>query len=110
MNDKVWGVLGHVLLAACLGVVGQLFRVVVGLKKEYDASKNIQDFQSKFSGQKLLTSLGIAIAIGVIAGVLAGIQNATGTPDTKTLLGFMGAGYSGTDFIEGLMKKALPAS
>jgi hypothetical protein len=106
MDDKVWGVLGHVLLAAFLGVVGQLIRVVVGLKKQSDQG----DLKDRFNAQKLLTSLGIAIAVGAIAGVLAGIQSATSTPDTKALLGFMGAGYSGTDFIEGLMRKALPTS
>jgi len=111
MDDKVWGILGHVLLAAFLGVVGQLVRVVVGLKKEGDlAGATNQTLKQRFDSQQLLTSLGIAVAVGAIAGALAGIQNTTGTPDTRTLLGFIAAGYAGTDFIEGLMKKELPTS
>jgi len=113
MDNHVWAILGHVLLAAFLGVVGQLFRVVVGLKKESDqAGAAKQTLKDRFNSQELLTSLGIAVAVGAIAGVLAGIQNLAGTTDpkelTKVLLGFIAAGYSGTDFIEGFMKSALP--
>jgi hypothetical protein len=109
MNDAVWKVLGNVLLAAFLGAVGQLIRVVAGLKKENDqaAAANVT-LASRFSWQQLLTSMGISIAVGAIAGVLSGLQNANAY-DTKALLTLVGAGYSGTDFIEAFMKKALPS-
>jgi hypothetical protein len=108
MNDAVWKVLGNVLLAAFLGAVGQLIRVVAGLKKENDqASAANETLAARFSWQQLLTSLGISIAVGAIAGVLSGLQ-IVDVHDTKGLLSLVGAGYSGTDFIEAFMKKALP--
>jgi hypothetical protein len=108
MNDEVWRVLGNVILAAFLGVVGQLVRVVAGLKKESDQASAVgQTLSARFSGQELFTSLGIAIAVGAIAGVLAAIQGAD-LHNKATMLGFLGAGYSGTDFIEAFMKKSLP--
>lgn len=108
MNDAVWMVLGNVLLAAFLGVVGQLIRVVAGLKKQSDqADEANQTLAQRFSWQRLLVSLGLSVAVGAIAGVLAGLQNASAY-DVKTLLTFVGAGYSGTDFIEAFAKKALP--
>jgi hypothetical protein len=108
MNDVVWKVLGNVLLAAFLGAVGQLIRVVAGLKKQSDeAVAQRQTLAQRFSWQRLLVSMGLSIAVGAIAGVLAGLQS-TSAYDTKTLLAFVGAGYSGTDFLEAFAKKALP--
>jgi len=111
MND-VWGVLGYVLLAAFLGVVGQLIRVVAGLKKESDQASALgQTLATRFSAQQLWTSLGISVAVGAIAGVLAALQvTDLHKMTTSTLLGFLGAGYSGTDFIEAFMKKSLPGN
>ena len=50
MNDKVWVILGKLLLAVLLGVVGQLARVVVGLMKEND--------QADAANQQLFPLLG----------------------------------------------------
>src|SRR5262249_21629707 len=109
MNDEVWKVLGYMLLAAFLGTIGQLIRVVIGLKKENDEARAAnQPLNARFSAQELLTSLAIAVAVGAIAGVLTGLQSTNHLPGTKELLAFVGAGYSGTDFIEGFMSKALP--
>lgn len=100
--------LGNLLLGAFLGVVGQLIRVVVGLKKENDqANAANQTLRQRFNAQELWTSLGIAIAVGAIAGVLSAVTTQDFT-NSKTLLALIGAGYSGTDFIEGFMKRALP--
>jgi hypothetical protein len=114
MNNNVWDVLGRLLLAALLGVVGQLVRVVVGLKKENDkagissqAGATNQTFKDRFSSQELFTSLGIAVIVGAVAGILSALTSMD-FQNPKTLLALMGAGYSGTDFIEGFMKKALP--
>jgi hypothetical protein len=108
MNDEVWRVFGNVLFAAFLGVVGQLVRVVAGLKKESDqASATGQTLAARFNSQELFTSLGIAVAVGTIAGVLSALQ-ATAPINKATMLADLGAGYSGTDFIEAFMKKTLP--
>jgi uncharacterized membrane protein YeaQ/YmgE (transglycosylase-associated protein family) len=108
MNNQVWNVLGTVLLSAFLGIVGQLIRVVAGLKKESDqASAAGQTFASRFSTQQLVTSLLLSLAIGAIAGLLAGIQ-VVNICDTKGILALVSAGYGGTDFIEAFMKRSLP--
>jgi len=110
MNDQVWTVLGNVLLGAFLGVVGQLIRVVAGLKKQGDlADAAQQTLSQRFNAQQLFTSLGIAVAVGAIAGVISAIQ-ATDIHSKAAMLAVLGAGYSGTDFIEAFMTKALPAS
>jgi hypothetical protein len=108
MNDEVWKLLGNVLLAAFLGAAGQLIRVVAGLKKESDkAAAANQTLAANFRAPELLVSLGIAVAVGAIAGVLSAIQGGD-IHNKAAMLALLGAGYSGTDFIEAFMKKALP--
>jgi hypothetical protein len=109
MHCDVWSVLGTLLLAAFLGIVGQLIRIVAGLKKESDRAKAAnQPFGERFSAPQLWISLGISLAVGAIAGVLSALQ-ATDIQSSKgAMLALIGAGYSGTDFIEAFMKKALP--
>src|SRR5258707_148941 len=107
----VWTVLGRLLLAAFLGGVGQLIRVVVGLKKESDAaSASGKKLSDNFKAQELFVSLGIAILVGSIAGILSAVTTDTTAYDSKTLTALIGVGYAGTDFIEGFMKKALPTA
>jgi len=102
----VWTTLGKLLLAALLGVVGQLVRVVVGLKKESDqATATSQSLKQRFDARELGTSLAIAVVVGAVAGILSAIATADITAP-KAMLALMGAGYSGTDFIEGFMRKA----
>jgi len=102
----VWTALGKLLLAALLGVTGQMVRVVVGLKKENDQATPNQPLKARFNAQELWTSLGIAVAVGAVAGIVSSISTADIT-STKAMLALMGAGYSGTDFIEGIMTKAM---
>lgn len=100
-----WPVLGRLLLAALLGVVGQLFRVVVGLKKEGDqAAADKKTLTQNFSAQELLVSLALAVAVGAVAGILSAIAT-TDITTSKAMLALIGAGYSGTDFIEGVFMK-----
>jgi hypothetical protein len=108
MSNQIWNVLGTFLLSSFLGIVGQLIRVVAGLKKENDqASDAGETLASRFSTQQLVTSLLISLTIGGIAGVLAWIQ-VGGIHDTNGILALIGAGYAGTDFIEAFMKRSLP--
>ena len=90
------------ILGGILGVCGQVMRVVIGLKKIYFGDKPMKEV---FEGRTLGTSL----LIGFVAGVLAIIGVTKGT-DASTLsreiiIAIIGAGYSGTDFIEGLIKR-----
>ena len=106
MHLNSWDILGNLLLAAFLGAVGQLIRIVAGLKKASDeASAENQTLRSTFDGKRLLVSLGISVAIGALAGLLAAFQ-ATNPWDKSVLLSLLGAGYAGSDFIEAFMKRA----
>jgi hypothetical protein len=110
MHPNSWDILGNLLLAAFLGAVGQLIRIVAGLKKASDeASANDQTLRSNFDGKRLLVSLGISVAVGALAGLLAAFQAATPW-DKSVLLSLLGAGYAGSDFIEAFMKRASGSS
>ena len=101
----------QLLLGGMLGMLGQGMRVIVGLKKVHD--KALQDrveFAVVFSGAALLTSL----LIGFVAGDLAMIsatelcKACTAEECKKLVIPLLAAGYAGTDFIEGFIKKYLP--
>ncbi|MBX2894834.1 MAG: hypothetical protein KF763_05310 [Cyclobacteriaceae bacterium] len=88
-----------ILLGGIVGTVGQLLRVIVGLKKAADANVETDYRRTTFS-------LVMAFAIGGVAGVLAAINmTSVETIDKSTLLAFLTAGYAGTDFIEGFISK-----
>ena len=107
MHPNGWDILGNLLLAAFLGAVGQLIRIVAGLKKASDrADAADQTLRSTFNPQRLLVSLGISVAVGAIAGVLASFQLSDISQNKSALLALLSAGYSGSDFIEAFMKRA----
>jgi hypothetical protein len=60
------------------------------------------------------SALGISLLIGFIAGALAmiGISESfeAAKPSKELIVTLLGAGYAGTDFIEGFIKKYMPAS
>ena len=99
------------ILGGILGMLGQGIRVVIGLKKTNDlAAQEGKKFSDLFQGN----TLGISLLIGFIAGALAMI-GVTGSmevknPSKELIVTILGAGYAGTDFIEGFIKKSLPGS
>jgi hypothetical protein len=95
-----------ILLGAILGMVGQGIRVVVGIKKVGDeAVKTGQDQKDLIQTKQLALSLFIAFAIGAIAGVLAAVTSTELSFSKTTIIAFIAAGYAGTDFIEGFIRK-----
>ena len=97
------------LLGGLLGMLGQGIRIIVGLKKLNDeASVEGANFSSTFQGSRL----GLSLLIGFIAGGLAviGFAQTPGlkTPSRELIVTLLGAGYAGTDFIEGFIQKYLP--
>ncbi len=87
-----------ILLGGIVGTVGQLLRVIIGLKKAADTNQ-ATDYR------RTVLSLVLAFAIGGVAGVLAAINMTEVTIDKSTLMAFLTAGYAGTDFIEGFISK-----
>lgn len=99
------------IFGGMLGMIGQGIRMMMGLKKANDeASAKGEKFQDTFeSGRLMLTLL-----IGFIAGALA-VISLYGTIDmtaisNENVVTIIGAGYAGTDFIEGFVRKSLPAT
>ena len=97
------------LLGGMLGVIGQGIRVVIGLKKlNQEASLEGKPFSELFQG----SALSISLLIGFVAGALAIIGITDGNEATKPskelIVTILGAGYAGTDFIEGFINKYLP--
>ncbi len=98
----------YIALGGLLGVLGQGIRVIPGLKKLKDrAIEESVSFAQLFETSTLVLSL----FIGFIAGALASLAlvEPSKLPTREVLLGFMAAGYAGTDFIEGFVKKYLPS-
>jgi uncharacterized membrane protein YeaQ/YmgE (transglycosylase-associated protein family) len=103
--------LAYIVLGAVLGMVGQGIRVVVGIKKELDQAAPGTPWSTWFQPGQLATTVVISMVVGAIAGVLAVVSAPTfGTTITRRfMVGIIGAGYSGTDFIEGIMTTATAA-
>jgi H+/Cl- antiporter ClcA len=103
-------ILSVILLGALLGIVGQMVRVLVGLKKLKDASETKADFDDQFDLKKLVLSLLYASIIGLVAGVLMAVDSLDKVWDRSTILAVIAAGYAGVDFIEGFLGKNLPSA
>ena len=101
-QDWIW----LICLGGLAGALGQVARIVVGLKKANEAAANAgTKLKEAFETNRLV----ISFVIGATAGALAAIAV---KPDlakvgTETVIALAGAGYSGADFIEGLMTTQL---
>ncbi len=115
-------VLINLILCGLLGLIGQGIRVIVGLKKlREEASTAGTDTQGApnaktayndlFDVKKLWLSLFIGFIAGCLAGVVANKTCQIGAGFSREVqLAMVAAGYSGTDFIEGVFKKILPGN
>ncbi|HEY1629967.1 MAG TPA: hypothetical protein VGF56_01565 [Rhizomicrobium sp.] len=97
-----------IVLAGLSGAVGQCARVIIGIKKVNDqASATNQSMGDIIQLPRMVVSL----LIGFVAGVLAVLVLNPGMNgiDAKTILALAAAGYTGADFIEGIMSRYEPA-
>lgn len=79
--------------------------MIIGIKKNYEkAALKGEKTKDWFDPARLLISL----LIGFVAGILAVIYLWDAEINRLFLLSIMAAGYSGTDFIEGIIKKYMP--
>jgi hypothetical protein len=101
-------ILCTLLIGVLLGVGGQIARSAVGLKKEMDKArpKAGDDKWYWFNMQELLVSL----LLGGAAGAFAAVLMMGAAIDNKFLMACIGAGYAGSDFIQGFMHRELPAA
>ena len=98
------------LLGGVLGALGQAIRVVVGLKKLNDAAlREGRSFREVFSASTLAMSLLIGFVAGAL-GVLSLVANLQANIERQQVMLLIGIGYAGADFIEGFVRKNLPAA
>lgn len=100
--------LQYILLGALLGMIGQGARVVVGLKKSMEGAKQGSKGPASRREWFDLSRLLISLVLGAIAGAIAIVVTQEPHIGKGMMLGIMGAGYSGADFIEGFMTKNMP--
>ncbi|MCA1963375.1 MAG: hypothetical protein LDL31_05460 [Prosthecobacter sp.] len=97
----------NLLIGMVLGLIGQAARASVGLKKESDAKGSDTSLRQVFDGSQLMISLLYGAAAGGLAALLLGSDKMKLVGNDQSVwLALVGAGYSGSDFIEGLMTKA----
>ncbi|WP_422075193.1 hypothetical protein [Tranquillimonas rosea] len=104
MTAQEWLVL--LALGGGCGLTGQVARMVIGLKKLWSDSADMQEAERKLSPARLMLSLVIGAAAGALAAVVT--VSAAGKVNREEILGLIAAGYAGADFIEGAIKKRLP--
>lgn len=89
-------------VAGTAGMVGQVARALVGLKKRtYDSAPGKAD---EFDAARLIVSLIIGSVAGIVTALSLGLDAFTSI-DVKLLLALAAAGYSGSDVVEGLLGK-----
>lgn len=111
MTTEQW--ILQLLLGGILGMVGQGLRVVAGLKKMNDQGvRDNKTFSEMFQTSAMLSSLMIGFIAGAVAVIVsvdvAKAAAASYATDKTTIVTLITAGYAGTDFIEGFVKKYLP--
>ena len=92
-------------LGGGMGALGQGIRTIVGIKKLNDAASGTP----AALGDLIEPSrIWVSLAIGFIAGSLAGVSLITDLAhvSSQQIFMLMAAGYSGSDFIEGFMSRA----
>lgn len=98
------------ILGGILGMIGQGLRVIVGLKKLYDAMETTTDgAPSKFDSRRLWLSLFIGFIAGSFGMILKIDYEAVSTMvmNKEFMISIVAIGYMGVDFIEGVMKNYL---
>jgi hypothetical protein len=94
------------ILGGILGMVGQGLRVIVGLKKLYDALEGIDGMPTKFDSRRLWLSLFIGFVAGSFGMILKIDYESVSTMvmNREFMISIVAIGYMGVDFIEGVMK------
>jgi len=107
MHVERWILL--IALGGLAGALGQVGRIIVGLKKVADeAQASGKSCSDLIEPSRLFVSLVIGFTAGALSALLA--KDVTDPNVTlQQILAFAGAGYAGADFIEGAMS-SVPGS
>ena len=102
----VMEVLGAVVLAGTMGMLGQGTRAVVGLKKLNDENALKPPGEADaFIASRLLVSLFVGFIAGIAGGIGIGLKELSlvTLDNLDILMGIAAVGYAGTDAIEGFV-------
>ncbi len=104
--------LQYLILGGLMGMLGQGARAIVGLKGMSDDAKALNVSPNDlFQTARLVTSFMIGFLVGLAASLAYAISHGS-IPDVtqnyEILIGFVAAGYAGTDFLEGFISQYLP--
>jgi putative chitinase len=101
MSVEDW--LKVVVLGFVLGAVGQGARTIVGYKKLSDFADDTTGLSALVDGMRLLISFGIGGVAGALAAIV--LQPDNGNLSVQQVLGIAASGYTGSDFIEGMITR-----
>lgn len=102
-------IISALLLGGILGLVGQGIRAIMGVKKMREENANPALPSYDLNVSRLIASLFIGFAAGLLATLPFFDPKFTAGPDwsQQVILTLIAAGYSGADFIEGFLKNFL---
>lgn len=100
-------------LGGISGVVGQTLRIIIGLKKlNYTNSVAVitGDAQQDFSWARLLLSVVLGFIVGILAMLVKyfAANNNNVNVGPELIAAIIAAGYSGVDFLEGIISAYRP--
>lgn len=100
MTNTVYDIINSILAGGLLGILGQGIRMAIGLKKLSDTNSGKADSEIKeISSARLIISLFIGFVAGALFLLIKGVDD---IGKREFIFSVIAAGYSGTDFIEGL--------
>ena len=95
------------LLGGLAGAVGQAARMIVGIKKVNDrAVAQDAEVSALIEPARLFVSLTIGFVAGALAAIVMNLDLANVTKEQ--VLELAAAGYAGSDFVEGIINRAVP--
>lgn len=105
---KSLDVIYFIITGGLLGAIGQVIRMLVGLKKLRDDQTKPQALEGAPVEQFSTNRLVLSLVIGFVAGAVALlVKHPSGDYTTEFIFTVIATGYSGTDFIEGVFNTYL---
>lgn len=100
MAANLYDIINTIVAGGLLGTLGQGIRMAIGLKKLSDVNANkLSEEKEEINGTRLLVSLFIGFVAGAMFLLIKGVED---IGKQEFIFSIVAAGYSGSDFIEGL--------
>jgi hypothetical protein len=114
-----------IAIGGILGIIGQIIRFIVGMKKLKEDKAEAQQLNERITQANATANItanaemlapipsfsnrqfGISLLIGMSAGIIAALFSQEVKQDKAFFAAIIAAGYAGADFIEGFMSKII---